>query len=357
MEILHIVPGTPSPTSAIADGAWLFCQAARAQGISSRLLCHPEDPDARFDIDALRLFDEQGPRRPVDLRRRPGERILVLHYNGFSYSRHGAPLSFVDGFLRQRHEIAARLVTVFHELWVEFLPWRRTAWHLRSQRDCVRRLVGASDLAICSTQWAETRLRAMTTRTPVIRHPVYSNVGELRDFPAKEPGLAVMFGVNRRLVHRFIRREPETLRRLGITRVLDIGPPLPPSPPRASLPVEALGVLPAADVSRWFTKAALGLISYPTRHIAKSGSFAALTAHGACCINLDPDSAPADGLREGLEFLGRPSFGRDLSPAMVRDIGVAGFDWYQGHTLSTNVERFIDAVGSLGVAAAPADVP
>lgn len=343
-EIIHIVGGFPGPDNAVADYAWKACRKMRSRGIRSQLLCHPCGADAVFNPAALTVFEEDGRRSPFVIGQANRERIAVFHYNGFSYSRNGAPGVFVEGLLRHRHQIAPRLISVFHELWVEFVPWRRTAWYQPSQRSCVRRLLEGSELAICTTQWARERLGALMPSARILKIPVFSNVGELDRTPDKHPGLAVLFGASRRRVYRFLVREPQVLGWLGVERIIDIGPALPIEKPPLSVPVDAAGVLSETLVSQWLAKASIGFIAYPTRHIAKSGSAAALTAHGVCLVNIDPDTATADGLQEGVHFLGLQSVRKPVAEGVVRDVGSAGFQWYQPHALSRTVDALVQTI-------------
>lgn len=263
---------------------------------------------------------------------------VFVHFSGYGYARWGLCWWLVDGLRRWRLAQAnRRLVTLFHELYATGPVWRASFWTSPPQRRNVRRLASVCDAAITTSPVTAAKLRAWRPGLSVTVSPVFSNVGELVA-PARlanRAPVAVVFGQaqkRRRLYAALANSGPEIadgFRRVGVERILDIGPMIDTPPTMACLPVEALGSLSAEEVSRHLANARIGLADYPLHVVTKSGILAAYFAHGLLAVNASGVGELPEDLREGREFVHpRSLVDPGLDPEAVAQ---AGFAWYRGH--------------------------
>jgi hypothetical protein len=126
------------------------------------------------------------------------------------------------------------------------------------------------------------------------------------------------------------------LPRLGIERILDIGPEIAAPSDLAGLPVERRGPLAAAEICAILADARVGLIDYPMHVLTKSTILAAYLAHGMLAVNASTAGAPTCDLREGRHFV-HPD--RLAAAALdAESIASAGYAWYRTHDRQSTAE-------------------
>jgi len=293
--------------------------------------------DSEF-VSAAELRRSVADRAPA-----PGARI-VLHYAGYGYARRGCPgwlVRAVTGW-RRRGEVDL-LLTVFHELYASGPPWTSAFWLGPAQRHLARRLARASDGLVTSLGLYAGILAAWTGRADVLTLPIPSTVGEPADPPAADlrPPTLVVFGTagTRRRAWEDRRRELEaTCRSLGVSRVVDVGPPGAGAPATcAGVPVTATGRLPATEVGRLLLESRAGFLAYPPDMLEKSSVFAALSAHGVATICAWAE--PRHGaLERGRHFLDPALLAAGLDSALVRDVAGEAHAWYRTHTAARQAD-------------------
>jgi hypothetical protein len=268
-----------------------------------------------------------------------GTNLTILHFSGYGYARWGLCWWLVEGLERwKRASPGRRLVTVFHEVYASGPIWRTSFWTSPPQRRIARRIAALSDASVATSEAGAEQLRSLRPDLSAAVLPVFSNVRELDAPPAlsERAPVAVAFGQRerRRALYAALAAMPEAiagLRRLGIERIHDIGPPAGVADSLAGLPVQHLGPLAPRETSAHLGGARIGLLDYPHHVITKSSIFAAYLAHGVLAVNTSSiGTLPAD-LREGRHFLHPRRLGDPgVDPQAVAD---AGFAWYQPHNV------------------------
>ncbi len=271
----------------------------------------------------------------------PEAGALLVHYSGYGFAANGAPAQLVEALLawRQRRP-GRRLLLHVHELYARQPPWRKGFWWAGHQRRVLRRLARGADGLITNLERHDRWLRRQGLR-PAAVLPVPSNVGEPQAPPPleqRQPRLVVFGGrAQRQAAYRALASLGPVLRSLGLREIDDIGPPL-PQPAEAPLPVRSHGRLPAAEVDEKLSQARAAAVSYPLDFVAKSGIFAAISAHGCLPLLLAGGRrpGPCDGLLAGRELLLlERSRSAPLDPEAQQAIASAAWRWYRSHRLSS----------------------
>jgi hypothetical protein len=336
--IVHVVPALPSIVNGLGDYAVaLAAQIAPLGCLSTFVAAGPAAGPVTDGTSSGRPVIHSAAPEPRALAAtldRTAASSVILHFSGYGYARWALCSWLTEGLARWKAAAPDRhLVVMFHELYASGPPWRASFWTSRPQRRNARRLAGLADHIVCGYQLIGDRLKAWLPSRPVHVLPVFSNVGEI-DQPqplAGRDAVAIVFGGRRRaaVYQRGDQLDPAVLDRLGIERIVDIGPPIPTPPAFAGRPVEGLGILPPDEVSRCLAAARLGLADYPRHVAAKSGILAAYHAHGLLAFNLTDRGTPMDGLVEGEHFVGRRTM---RSPALdLGRVAANGHRWYRRH--------------------------
>ncbi len=313
MRIVQITPRLPPPAEGVGSYALALAGALEGRGIATRFLAATEIPRR---ADALAAFLES---------ERPD--AVLLHYANYGYQSRGCPVWLVDGLDRWR----GRLVTFFHEVWASGPPWRSSFWLQPVQRRLAARLVRRSASLATSLEIYRGLLR--TRNVEVL--PVFSTVGE----PAEVPPLGerarriVVFGgegVRRRAWGPFLPSLAEAVRSLQAEEICDVGAPVEVPAAVDGAPVRRLGPLSGEEVSALLLGSAAGFLAYPPDFLPKSTIFAAYCAHGVlpvCAWDRDGAAPPA------------PPYWRRGS-GDPQAVAAAAREWYAGHTLERQAERF-----------------
>ena len=282
---------------------------------------------------------------------RPGN--LLVHLSGYGYSPDGAPALVADALESVRADGRFRIAVFFHELYASGPPWTSAFWYARRQKRAYRRIAQVCDLAVTNARvfadWLERQ-----TASPIECMPVFSQVGEACDrlsFAERDRTMLV-FGLagTRRRAYRELTMPSDVLERLGVEEILDIGPAC--DAPRAvkGIGVRSMGVLAAAEIDRLFTRAAFGYLAYPPNCLAKSGVFAACSAHGVVPLIAEAFGGEFDGLRDGEQVLSRET-AKGMDPTALDRCSLAAWRWYAGHSLRHHAAIYDRWLPPSGVAA------
>ena len=307
MTVYQIVPHLPPPFEGIGTYASALAGALAERGVGTRFVTgERRTPEAL--LEGLQ-----------------GSTTVLLHYANYGYQSRGCPLWLAEG-LDRWHTPGRRLVTFFHEVWASGPPWRSSFWLLPVQKRLAARVARLSAALATSLE----RYQEMLGGGAEVM-PVFSTVGE----PAVVPPLAerarriVVFGgagVRRRAWGRFLPDLERAVRSLGAEEICDVGPPVEVPATAGGVPVRRLGVLPPEGVSALLLGSAAGFLAYPPDFLPKSTIFAAYCAHGVAPV-CAWDGAPSGPL--WWSGSGDP-----------QAVASAARDWYAGHSLARQAERF-----------------
>jgi hypothetical protein len=315
MRLIQIVPHLPPSTEGVGSHAEALAGALASIGI-----------ETRFATGAGELDGTAGP--------------VLLHYANYGYHPRGCPTRLVAGLARWRQRGAGRkLITLFHEVWATGPPWRSSFWLAPLQRRLAATLAGLSAGMITSLELYARLVRPWAGPRPIQVMPVFSAIGEPAAVPSwtdRSPRLVVFggAGVRSRTWGAELPALAAACRELGIEEILDVGPPTTVPDRVGSVPVHALGVLPAAEIGARLLAARAGFLSYPPPFLPKSTIFAAYCAHGVvpvCAWSRTVDDAGP-----------LPPFWRlGEDPEAAAEQAHA---WYGGHRLARQAEVFAEMI-------------
>lgn len=271
---------------------------------------------------------------------RVGNRTLLLHLSHYGYEKRGVPTWLVRWVNRQRPHVF-RVGVYFHELYAKGAPWRSSFWLSPFQRLITTRLLAQSDFWLtnrrASADWLAQR---GGTGKPSVTFPVISNVGEQPAEGAARHRRLIVFGsaaLRERTYRATLPVLPQWARELGL-EIHDVGDQLPDRALESSLAswgVMLHGRQSAKLVSELLASAQCGLVKYPVAFIAKSGVFAAYSAHGVCPIVVSREIESCDGLQHGVNFL---SWDAVPDPVPFDIVGREASRWYSDHSLGIQGE-------------------
>lgn len=334
---VQIVPAGPG---GVRDHALVLQEHWARGGCASQLLELTEDSVGDLPL-AQRLRTLQG---------RHGAAVAVLlHFSGYGYHPRGLCHWLLAQLQAARNLLGPqlRVVSLFHELFASGPPWRSAFWLAGRQAEVARRLALASQAVVTNTDHHARWLRAQGDAGQLLHtQPVFSNIGEPEDLPAaqKRRNELVVFGsasTRQRALAR-LPRHRATLRRLGIERVLEVGPAGPTPMQSTGLDFQHLGRLHEAELSALLLGVRFGLIDYPSVHLGKSGVFAGYAAHGCVVLNTADHGPDADGLQAGRHYLslhrlarGGPGCGPDMN---LQDLSEQLRAWYAPHSAALQAQ-------------------
>ena len=276
------------------------------------------------------------------------QNTVFLHYVGYGYQKRGCPVWLLRGLEAwKRKNPNARLVTMFHELYASGMPWQSSFWTSPLQRWICRDLARLSDGIVTNREGSALILKRMTGRDDVCNLPVFSNMGEPDErtpVEGREPWVVLFGGKEWRTTALLKDREEivAACRKWGIEKVVEIGAGETPEID-LGLPTQRLGRLPAEEVSAWLSRCRLGVVSYPSSYLEKSGIYAAYAAHGVVPV-LPQRSLVREtlGVVEGRHYTSATT-GED-STAFLEQLSHDVFGWYQGHKVSEHARTFAKLV-------------
>jgi hypothetical protein len=265
---------------------------------------------------------------------------LFLQYSGYGFAKRGAPLWLLKQLQTNRPQIKT-LGIFFHELYAFGPPWGSAFWLSPVQRHIARRLAELSDFWITNREESAKWLRRFAGDKPHAVLPVFSNVGEMPIYSADRSTKMVVFGGSALRLKTYLVAGNGLFvwaKQQGL-KIHDIGPPI--NDPFVSKRLATQGVivhgrLPEIEISRMLADALYGLLTYPVEYVAKSGVFAAYSAHGICPVLISQQYPTADGLIPNQHYVaGIPKTVCERS--FATDIGEKAWHWYQPHQLANHV--------------------
>ncbi|HEV8071809.1 MAG TPA: hypothetical protein VGP76_29105 [Planctomycetaceae bacterium] len=286
---------------------------------------------------------------------------LAVHYSGYGFAANGAPRWLAEALNRRPPQFsAARIVTVFHELYATGWPWRKAFWMSAQQRNVTIRLARLSDALVTnrdqSARWLEEISSSPKGSVPSL--PVPSNIGErCNSFPweLRAPHAVAFGGAQFKesfLAGRRAKTTAALCRKLDIDKLFSIGPrtTVAEATFRSSgIQVIQTGYLAAHEASAHFEAARIALVDYYPGYFAKSGILAAAMAHGTPPIF--PRAVGAtDGLRFGDQLWDIHSAiaeNRKEISARLSSISRSARAWYDGHSLERHATLLADVTGNL----------
>ena len=349
-QLIQVVPRLTPTRCGVSDHALALAAELTARcGINTAfvVLNSDERPEVSYPVTHCsqdRLLDTC-----IDLSRNKPSAILV-HLSGYGYSADGAPTLLAAALERVKADGRFPIAVFFHELHASGMPWTSAFWYGQRQKNAYRRIACLCDLPVTSARvfasWLERQI-AM----PVCCMPVFSQVGEAEQpvpFASRDAAMAV-FGLveTRRRVYAELDKLGNTLVNLGVRNIVDIGPAVETPDHVNGIPVQRAGALAAADIDRLFAKMAFGYLAYPPNCLAKSGVFAAYTAHGMIPIVAQDFGEQFDGLRDGVHVIS-PRSAQTMKPKSLEECSQAAWRWYSGHRLRDHAaiyDRWFRAAG------------
>jgi hypothetical protein len=348
MVITHITTGLPPQIDGVGDYALQLAKALQDREVDGRFVLPRRQIAPAVAGFPVRCVTRRAASDLTDALEADLSQVVALHFSGYGYAPSGLCWWLVDGLRRWKSRAGGRrLVTVFHEIYATGLPWQRSFWTALPQYQIARRLVAMSDAALTTSPTYGEDLMRWHPALRIVVSPVFSNVGESSaplPLSSRQP-FGVIFGkeASRNRAYAALRNGHYAmgtgLRRLGVERLWDIGPPIRAPADVASVPVESLGPLDSTAVSARLAQARVGLADYPHHVLTKSGIMAAYFAHGLLAVNTSAAGRLPGDLKEGRHFVG---------PARLSDpefdgqtVAAAGYDWYCGHGLDATAETIL----------------
>jgi hypothetical protein len=379
MTVLHIVPNLEPEICGVGSYAVALARALARLGLDSRFLVadpawRPSEPAADPDWRpsegvpplAAASIGERTADALVRQLTKDGAKLVLLHYVNYSYARRGCPWWLVEGVTRWRRESdqigsatadepGKRLVTFFHEVQAFGPPWRSSFWTHFCQRSLAARLLRASDEAATGAALYSRILARSRQSPPVLEIPVLSPLGEPAVVPPPEQRQRTMLvhggaGNRRRAYGELHDLLALACRSLGITKILDVGPPYPGQPEDVDgVPVEIKGRKLDRDVSAILLDSYAGFLGYPPVLLAKSTVFAAYCAHGLVPVCAWARRRPAREPQLEPPFW---AVGAEPVPADPAKLAARAHAWYAAHDQAHQAAFFYDLFATPAAGAA-----
>lgn len=221
---------------------------------------------------------------------------VLLEYVPHGYDRKGCP-QWISGAVRDWQKVrrgSAKMVVMFHELWVRLPWWRPAALRQVLHRWSIRRLIRAADCVFTNTAGYAQWIRSLTPDRDVQVAPIGSTVVPVspNTSVSREAGLFVLFGRQGTRVHA-LRSMGASLARLHVsgrlrTLIIAGGGGGQDAQERrvlgeSGLPGEVIshrGFMPADELSALLHRAEFGVSDQTWDSVSKSTTFMAYASHG-----------------------------------------------------------------------------
>lgn len=235
---------------------------------------------------------------------------VLVQYSAYGFDRFGYPRSLIKALLDWKKESRGTLLIMFHEIWAFWPIWNKNyLWQQLHRRD-LRRLVRVADAVFTSTSDQAERLKALSPRSVVEVLPVGSNIRRIEGAEdEREPGLAVLFGLQRSRLRALRRMHPE-LKSLAVAgkirRIVTAGAGGSRAGDEeetallASLELtdafDLSGPLPEEKISALLLECQFAISAQDDLSITKSGTFMAAAAHGSNILSCYADASKPEPL-------------------------------------------------------------
>lgn len=272
-----------------------------------------------------------------------GNRLYFIQVSGYGYQERGVPLFLVEWARREKVK-GARIACFFHELYAFGPPWRSSFWLSPVQRWIAKALAELSDFWLTNTSASAEWLERCTDSKPHVSLPVFSTIGELKALPERRCKKKIIIfgssGLRAKTYENLSERDWETMRGY---EVHDIGRSLDDDSLIKSIDnrrVKRHGILTRDEISELLSRTSLGLLTYPSRDLAKSSVFAAYCSHGVLPIVLTGERSDRDGLVQNEHYVTDMSIlnGNDVT---LRERSIAAWSWYCQHQTSVHISAFL----------------
>ena len=353
MCTIQIVPRLPPAIDGVGDYACSLAQQMhRDFGNSTRFIVGDPSWNGSRNIDGFlvtRLDHRSADALTILLNQHPSSTIL-LHYVGYGYANRGCPYWLIKGLENWKHQNkAARLVTMFHEIYASGPIWTSSFWLSQFQRKIAENLVRISDSLVTSRQpYADTLYKLSKgrhTKSPVL--PVFSSIGE----PDVTSSLAdrnrhiVVFGGKAKRLRVYQQSLPAlhyACEQLGIEKIIDIGPPVDLDVSRLTLyPLQQMGLQPLEEISKILSNSIAGFLSYNPNFLEKSTIFASYCAHRMLPVNAISIKQPIDSIMPGKHYWFIDSTQpRSVKLPNAQSIADEAHGWYCNHNIKKQAQFF-----------------
>ena len=264
---------------------------------------------------------------------------VFLQYSGYEYAKRGAPLWLLEMIRRDRHKIGTFGIH-FHELFASGYPWSSAFWLSPVQRYIAAELARLSDFWVTNTAESGKWLTRYAQQKPHVVLPIFSNVGEPIVVNAVRENKIVVFGTpsRRAAAYRMAGTKLFDFADKYGLEIIDVGAPIQLPWLQTELKhhgVRQLGRLEAGEVSHLLSASKYGVVSHRSGVLAKSGVFAAYSAHRVCPIVLSKRIQIADGLIPGQSYILNLLADR-IDDSEQQRIATVAYQWYQSHTVEVH---------------------
>jgi hypothetical protein len=309
--VTHIVPLFAPVIDGVGDYSLNLARALRSgHSLDSRFVVADPSWNGAGEVDGFSVI---GP-TTVEASRMSNaienDGYVILHYVGYGYHRKGIPAWLVEAIEQWRlKNMAARLVTIFHEIWSSGPPWKSAFFLKPTQRALVARLLRQSCHAFVSTRSALRSLnRIAPNRTSFL--PVSANILPLEE-PKPHPRGSELFQplifgqpwTRRNAVERHVEFLRGLHRNRKLERVLVMGKGASNNAQgedvgllKRALPLEkiqVIGEVSAADAAKIFDQTDFLLSPTRPRDLCKSSAVMSAFACG-CSVAVSPQFANDD---------------------------------------------------------------
>ena len=235
---------------------------------------------------------------------------VLVQYSAYGFDQHGYPRSLIKALLEWKKESQSTLAIMFHEIWTFWPVWNKNYLVQRLHRRDLRRLLRVTDAVFTSTPSQAAHLTALSPRCLIQVLPVGSNIRRVQKADEeREPGLAVLFGLQRSRIRALRKMLPE-LKSLGaakvVRKVVTAGTGWSRKEDGEELGLLAeldltdgfdqRGPLPEEKISELLSLSAFAVSAQDDLSITKSGTFMAYAAHGLNIISSYADASKPEPL-------------------------------------------------------------
>jgi hypothetical protein len=238
-----------------------------------------------------------------------GGKVLV-QYSAYGFDRFGYPRWLIKALLDWKKESQGTLAIMFHEIWAFWPIWNKNYILQKLHRRDLRKLLRVADAVFTSTSSQAEHLAALSTRRVIEVLPVGSNIRRAQTTEGeREPGLAVLFGLQRSRI-RTLRRMRTELKILGaagkIRKIVTAGSGGSREGDDEELALlldleliecfEQRGPLPEEKISELLSICMFAISAQDELSVTKSGTFMASAAHGLNILSCYADASKPEPL-------------------------------------------------------------
>jgi hypothetical protein len=311
----------------------------------------------RSQNELLKIFDRISDQQD-------GEITIFLNLAIYGYARWGTPFWLVSAIESYRALAPkVRIVTMFHELSnPPGAPWRHMFWTARAQLEVLRRIFDASDVVVTSNAKYADILHQLVGNpgASIELFPVASNIGEVANPKAlhDRQRRLVVFGQRGSRMNAYREGQAQmaqVCQDLQIESIVDIGPTVDlPYAVIRDIRIQSLGERSAAEVSAIMADSIAGFMQYDSSLLAKSGIFAAYSAHGLLPVVCARGGQKNDGLSADINYLSLwhtriPSITIETAQTIAKN----AHQWYSNHNLCAQGDFFAMTLSGVGVVQHP----